>query len=62
MRRGATVSGCRIPDLENDWENVLRAAMHGRHLPILAALPTDTVWFKVEGGITAAELGTLRTR
>jgi hypothetical protein len=49
------------PDLTNDWENVLRAAMHGRHLPILAALPTDMAWFKIEGGVTTAELGSLKT-
>jgi hypothetical protein len=49
------------PDCTNDWENVLRAAMHGRHLPILAALPTDTEWFKIEGGISTAELGSLKT-
>ena len=25
----------------DEWENIIRAAMHGRHLPIIAALPRD---------------------
>ena len=33
------------PDIKNDVENVIRAAMHGFHLPLLTMTPADTKWY-----------------
>jgi hypothetical protein len=44
------------PDLENQWENVVRASMHGRSLPILALLPVrNVVWWRVGGAPSSDE-------
>tara|TARA_B100000795_G_C22449791_1_gene305166 strand:+ start:109 stop:474 length:366 start_codon:yes stop_codon:yes gene_type:complete len=40
-------------------ENVLRAAMHGRHLPILAALPYDMKWYQTN--VSYIQIGQLKT-
>ena len=39
------------PDLANQWENIIRAGMLGRSLPILALLPVkNVVWWRVGVG------------
>jgi hypothetical protein len=51
------------PKLKNDWENIVRASMHGRMLPILAHLPLrNVVWWKVNLGEEMLPiLGNIRT-
>ena len=49
----------KYPNYTNEWENVLRSAMHGHHLPILASLPFDIVWYVMN--VTIHHLGQLRT-
>jgi hypothetical protein len=57
---GAQLSKVVIdPDYRNEWENVLRASMHGRHLPILASLPFDILWYKTNASVH--HIGNLRT-
>ena len=48
------------PDYKSEWENVLRAAMHGRHLPLVAQVPFDIQWHVVKNA-SIHHVGELRT-
>ncbi len=47
------------PNYNDEWENILRSSMHGRHLPIILTVPFNIEWYVAN--VSIHEIGSLYT-